>query len=43
MKESERTKVIVDETTIYEIDLDCYECREREVRESAKEREKTGK
>ena len=29
MKKAERTQVVIDETTIYEIDLDCVECRER--------------
>ena len=33
MIEKERTKVVVDETTIYEIDLDCYECRKTEKKE----------
>lgn len=41
MEERERTKVVVDETTVYEIDLDCCECmgdvkeqpeREKDVR-----------
>lgn len=43
MEERERTKVVVDETTIYEIDLDCYECRDekkKESRESGKRNEK---
>lgn len=25
-----RTKLVVDENSIYEIDLDCYECNEKE-------------
>lgn len=28
MEERERTRVVVDETTVYEIDLDCCECME---------------
>lgn len=36
MKEKERTKVVVDETTVYEIDLDCCECME-DVREEQEE------
>lgn len=28
MKDAERTQVVIDETTIYEIDLDCYECED---------------
>ncbi len=27
MEERERTRVVVDDTTVYEIDLDCQECR----------------
>ncbi len=30
MDKKERTKVVVDETTIYEIDLDCMECKRDE-------------
>ncbi len=30
MRRNERTRTVVDETTVYEIDLDCLECRERE-------------
>ncbi len=26
MKKPERTQVVIDETTIYEVDLDCMEC-----------------
>lgn len=43
MEERERTKVVVDETTIYEIDLDCYECldeKKKKSRESGKTSEK---
>lgn len=43
MEERERTKVVVDETTIYEIDLDCYECRDEKNKvsgESGKRNEK---
>ncbi len=28
MEKREQTKVIMDETTIYEIDLECLECKE---------------
>lgn len=41
MKERERTKVIVDETTVYEIDLDCCECMEKSGEESGEERKKS--
>lgn len=37
MKERERTKVIVDDTTVYEIDLDCCECMVDAGEESGKE------
>ena len=30
MKQRGKTKLVVDDTTIYEIDLDCQECMERE-------------
>lgn len=30
MDKKERTKVVVDETTIYEIDLDCMDCKRDE-------------
>lgn len=30
MKERERTRLVVDDTTIYEVDLDCEECQNRE-------------
>lgn len=30
MKERERTQVVEDETTIYEIDLECQKCLARE-------------
>ncbi len=30
MKQQERTQVIIDENTIYEIDLDCLECKNQE-------------
>ncbi len=29
----DRTVVIVDDTTIYEIDMDCYECLTKEEKE----------
>lgn len=29
MSQAERTKVVVDDTTIYEIDLECQECKDR--------------
>ncbi len=28
MEKSERTQVVIDETTIYEIDLECLQCGE---------------
>lgn len=37
---SERTKVVVDETTIYEIDLDCMECRRNDGRKGERKPEK---
>lgn len=37
---SERTKVVVDETTIYEIDLDCMECRRNGGRKGERKSEK---
>lgn len=29
MSQGERTKLVVDDTTIYEIDLECQECQRR--------------
>lgn len=29
--ESKSTKLVIDDTTIYEIDLDCYECRKKNI------------
>lgn len=29
-KHSERTKLVIEDNTIYEIDLDCYECLKRQ-------------
>lgn len=29
-KKESRSKVIIDENTIYEIDLDCYECMQQD-------------
>lgn len=39
MSQAERTKVVVDDTTIYEIDLECQECKNRKECEKNDERE----
>lgn len=31
--QKERTRLIVDDTTIYEVDMDCYSCLTEEERE----------
>ena len=40
MTEKERTEIVIDETTIYEIDLECAECRKEKKNESDKTKEK---
>ena len=40
MTEKERTEIVIDETTIYEIDLECAECRKIKKNESDKTKEK---
>lgn len=37
MSQTERTKLVVDDTTIYEIDLECQECKSREEYEKEEE------
>ncbi len=39
MSQTERTKLVVDDTTIYEIDLECQECKSRKECEKKDERE----
>lgn len=39
MSQAERTKLVVDDTTIYEIDLECQECKNRKECEKKEERE----
>ncbi len=39
MSQAERTKLVVDDTTIYEIDLECQECKSRKECEKKDERE----
>lgn len=29
--EESRTRIVIDENTIYEIDLDCYECLQKKI------------
>lgn len=35
MNQQEKTELVMDDTTIYEIDLECRECRKAENKESA--------
>lgn len=41
MDKKERTKVVVDETTIYEIDLDCMECKKDGSKKKGEDNVKT--
>lgn len=40
MTEKERTEIVIDETTIYEIDLECAECRKIKKNEPERAKEK---
>ena len=36
MKENEKTEIVVDETTVYEIDLECVQCMKKRQKEDKK-------
>ena len=40
MAEKEQTEIVIDETTIYEIDLECAKCRKIQKNELEKTKEK---